>query len=650
MIPLRLLMLEDSQSDAKLILHELRRAGFEVDWQRVENETDYLAALDATPDLILADYSLPQFDALHALRLTRERGVDIPFIIVSGSIGESLAVEAMQQGAADYLLKDRLARLGQAVVQVLEQRRLRSEKLQAEQALRESAALNAAVLRSLSAEIAVLDEAGVILQVNEAWERFAREYGGDDMLRLGPGANYLEACRRGAGRFSEPDSRKVLHGLRAILSGAQPHFTLEYAGRSEPTPRWYALQATALVGRHGVVVAHEDITVRKQLEAQSNTAQRMESVGRLAGGVAHDFNNLLTAIGGYAEMAIEGLPPGHAALSDLDELRNTVRRAATLTRQLLAFARRQVVEPQVLNLNTLILDTDKLLRRVIGEHIELNTALGSDLGYVRADPGQIEQVLVNVVVNARDAMLHGGTITIATARVAVGAGDAQQHPGVAPGEYVLLTVVDTGVGMDEQVREHIFEPFFSTKEAGHGTGLGMATSYGIVKQSGGYIGIDSAAGHGTTIKIYLPRVDEAPTLQERPATELSSALRGSETILLAEDEPAVRTVALRILSAHGYRVFVAVYGQDALDVARNPQAPQIDLLVTDVVMPKLDGKALADELQVIYPHIKVLFISGYTDNLVLPSSAAGRPFGLLQKPFSSHQLVQKVREMLDAEA
>jgi len=648
MIPLRLLLLEDSQSDAALILHVLRRAGFAVDWRRVETEAEYLAALDPALDLILADYMLPQFDALQALQLTRERGYDIPFIIVSGSIGEGIAVAAMQQGATDYLLKDRLTRLGQAVTQAVEQRSLRREKQRAEQALRESAALHEAVLRSLSAEIAVLDEVGTIITVNDAWIRFAHEHGDPDMTRSGVGVNYLDFCRRGADRFTEADAKSVVGGLQAILDGARSHFTIEYAFNPADEKRWFTIHATALVGRRGVVVAHEEITARKQLEAQYSAVQRMESVGRLAGGVAHDFNNLLTAIGGYAEMSIEALPPDHQARGDLTELRNIVRRAANLTRQLLAFARRQLVEPRLLNLNDLIIETDKLLRHLIGEDIDLITRLEPNLAQIRADPGQIEQVLVNLIVNSRDAMPEGGTIVVETAHASLDHAYARKQPGVAPGEYILLSVGDTGIGMTDEIKQHVFEPFFTTKEAGHGTGLGLATCYGIVKQNGGNIWIYSEVGLGTTVKIYLPRVDEAAeALPARDTIENRGTLDGSETILLVEDEAAVRAVALRALQVHGYRVLEAANGEEALRIAGEHAGRDIQLLITDVVMPKIDGKALADAIRALYPNTKVLFISGYADSVIIQRGLFFPHFELLQKPFSPQQLAQKVRRILD---
>jgi signal transduction histidine kinase/DNA-binding response OmpR family regulator len=648
MPPIRLLILEDRPSDALLVIHELRRAGYQADWRRVETEQDYLAALDPDLDLVLSDYALPQFDALRALRLTRERGLDIPFIIVSGAIGEEIAVMAMQQGADDYLLKDRLARLGQAVGRAIEQHELRRANRRAEAALRESAALHQAVLRSLSAQIAVLDEQGTIITVNDAWAQFAREPGTRLLPPTDVGASYLAACQAAAAQSDE--AATALAGLEAILSGEQTQFTMEYAAPAPGERRWFQMHALALVGRRGAVVSHEDITERKQLEAQYIAAQKMESVGRLAGGVAHDFNNLLTAIGSYAELARQSLDGDHPAYADMQEITNNVRRAAHLTRQLLAFARRQIVAPEVFNLNDLVANIDSLLRRLIGEDIQLVIVPGPDLGSIRADPGQIEQVLVNLIVNARDAMPRGGTIMIETANVYLDQQYTRQHGGIASGEHVLLSVSDTGLGMTEQVRQHVFEPFFTTKEVGRGTGLGLATCYGIVKQCGGNIWIYSEPGLGTTIKLYLPRAAGAsgglPRRQSPP--ELLQLAVGDETILLVEDDPAVRTVAARALLAHGYTVIEATNGEEALQIGQARADQPIDLLLTDVVMPRRDGKALAEALRGQSPELRVLFMSGYTDNIVLEHGLLMAGFELLQKPFSPQELLLRVRQMLDA--
>ncbi|HWQ15764.1 MAG TPA: ATP-binding protein [Roseiflexaceae bacterium] len=397
----------------------------------------------------------------------------------------------------------------------------------------------------------------------------------------------------------------------------------------------------------GVSVFSRDITERKRLEAQLLQAQKMEGIGRLAGGVAHDFNNLLTAIIGNAQLALESLPADHEARAEVAEIAGAAFRASALTRQLLAFARRQIIEPHVIDLNQLVLGMDALLRRLIGEDIELVTMPGPALWSVRADPGQIEQVIVNMAVNARDAMPRGGKLTIETRNVALDQAYARQHLSVVPGSYVLLAVSDTGEGMDEQVRERIFEPFFTTKEQGRGTGLGLATCYGIVKQHGGYIWVYSEPGHGTSFKIYLPRADE-PAEGLPHAEEPRAALHGGETILLVEDEAAVRALAARVLRAQGYTVLEAAHPDEALAIAAVQPAGSIHLLLTDVVMPGMSGRALAEELLRRSPGIKALFISGYTDNAIVHHGRLDPGVAFLPKPFAPATLARRVREILDS--
>jgi PAS domain S-box-containing protein len=389
----------------------------------------------------------------------------------------------------------------------------------------------------------------------------------------------------------------------------------------------------------------EDVTQQRSLEAQFRQAQRLEAVGRLAGGVAHDFNNVLTAITGYSDLLLEDLEPGDPKRGDVEEIRAAAQRAAVLTRQLLAFSRKQVLQSRVLDLNAVIRTLDKMLRRVIGEDVKLELALAAELGAVRADPGQIEQVILNLAVNSRDAMPSGGRLTIETANVVLDEAYAREHAAAAPGPYVMLAVSDTGVGMDADVRAHIFEPFFTTKEQGKGTGLGLATVYGIIKQSGGYVWVYSEPGRGAAFKIYLPHVDgpvEAPdaTPPERPAAG------GRETVLLAEDDPSVREIVAEVLAQKGYRVLRAPDGQTALEMARG-QPGELHLLVTDLVMPGMTGRELAEVLRAERPGLRVLYMSGYTDDAVVRHGVLEEGMPYLQKPFPPRALASKVREVLD---
>jgi two-component system cell cycle sensor histidine kinase/response regulator CckA len=398
-------------------------------------------------------------------------------------------------------------------------------------------------------------------------------------------------------------------------------------------------------GPSQIVVNSRDVTESHALEQQLRQSQKMEAVGQLAGGIAHDFNNLLTAILGYSDVLASRTGDDALARQDIDEIRRAGERAASLTRQLLAFSRKQILEPRVLDLNGVVRNIEQMLRRLIGEDVELETRLPDSVGAVRADPGQIEQVIMNLIVNARDAMPTGGKLTIATADVELDASVAAFQFDVPPGRYVLLAVSDTGHGMDARTLSHIFEPFFTTKEQGKGTGLGLSTVYGIVKQSGGHIAAYSELGEGTSVKVYLPCVGAPSGQTVTPAAEESPA-RGSETILLVEDEQAVRRLVRAVLESSGFRLLEAPSGEAALQIARNHDGP-IHLVLTDVVMPGMRGPEFAKRLVESHPETRALFISGYTDDAVMQHGLGPETF-FLQKPFTPRALLQKVREALGA--
>jgi PAS domain S-box-containing protein len=387
-----------------------------------------------------------------------------------------------------------------------------------------------------------------------------------------------------------------------------------------------------------------EVSERKRLEQQLRQAQKMEAVGRLAGGVAHDFNNLLTIISGYGGLLLEHPSTVEPLRGYVDEIRNASGRAASLTRQLLAFSRQQVLAPRVLGLNAVVANIEKMLKRLIGEDINLVTILQESLWPVKADPGQLEQVLLNLAVNARDAMPNGGVLTIETANVEMDSTSAQSHSPLSPGRYVVLAISDTGIGMDTETQTRIFDPFFTTKEKGKGTGLGLATVYGIVKQSGGYIWVYSEVGKGTTFKIHLPRTEEEVD-ESGPGRKGVEALEGTETLLLVEDEDAVRSLVRNVLKEKGYRILEASRGEEALELAEQYWGP-IDLLVTDVVMPQMGGRELARRLVSLHPQIKVLYISGYADNPSWYQGGLDSGVAFLQKPFSPEALAHKVREVL----
>ena len=401
---------------------------------------------------------------------------------------------------------------------------------------------------------------------------------------------------------------------------------------------------TVYEGRRASLAVLIDVTQRRLLEDQLRQAQKMEAVGMLAGGIAHDFNNLLTIITGYSQLILNGLGEGDTNRGPVEQIMKAGERAAALTRQLLAFSRRQVLQPKVMDLNQLVAGLGVMLRRLIGEDIDLRLVMGPELGRVNADPGQLEQVIMNLAVNSRDAMPKGGTLTIETANSELNAGYVKSHIAVRPGPYVLLAVSDTGIGMDEETRAHLFEPFYTTKTEGRGTGLGLSIVFGIVKQSGGNIEVYSEPGQGTSVKIYLPRVEQVAPDEEEGFHQAMP--RGTETVLLVEDEDMLRRLVRETLEREGYTVLDAATPAEAQRICQAFKGP-IHLMVTDVIMPKLNGRELAERVARVHPEMRVLYMSGYTDNAVVAYGVLQGAMPFLQKPFTPSALTRKVREMLD---
>ena len=487
--------------------------------------------------------------------------------------------------------------------------------------------------------VVITDVQGVIIYVNPAFERIT---GYSRQETIGRNPSLLKSGKQDAAFYRDLWA-KISDGQvwRGRFVNRRKDGTL-YTGDAVVAP--VRDVQGSIVNYIGI---QRDITRELQLEEQYLQAQKMESVGRLAGGVAHDFNNILTVIMGNAELALMDLPPGHALHSALESIQDGAAHAASLTRQLLAFARREVIEPRPIDLNQLITHFQKMLHRLIGEDIRIDMQADPELRQIEADSGQIEQILLNLVVNARDAMPEGGTLTIRTANLDVAESDSQSCPGIPPGEYVQLCVGDTGVGMTEDVRTHIFEPFFTTKEAGKGTGLGLATCFGIVKQNGAYIHFDSEPGFGTTFRITFPGIKT-----KEPAGVKHEAWpkmpRGSETILLVEDELPLRALVARVLRAQGFMVLEASNGREALSLVTE-RGTGFNLLLSDVVMPEMSGKTLADQLRSICPEAKVLFVSGYIGTAVVQEALADSGVAFLQKPFNPSDLVKKVRDVLDSQ-
>ncbi|HYU90933.1 MAG TPA: MASE1 domain-containing protein, partial [Gemmatimonadales bacterium] len=505
----------------------------------------------------------------------------------------------------------------------------------AERALREANEHLATVIQSSPLAIYTLDPTSTVLTWNRAAEALygwrAEEIIGRPLPTI---ADDLDDHGRLRDRVLRGEALRGVEVTRRRKDGTLVNISLSVAPLHDA-----AGQVT------GMLSLAADVTEMRQLEVQYRQAQKMEAVGRLAGGIAHDFNNLLTAIIGTTALVLEDRGLESRARLDIEEIEKAAKRAAGLTRQLLIFSRQQVLEPRALDLNALVVDLERMLQRLIGEDIELRTKPAALLGAVRADPGQMEQAIVNLVVNARDAMPKGGRLTIETADVELDRSYVAAHVPTRPGPYVLLAISDTGVGMDGATKARLFEPFFTTKDPGRGTGLGLATVYGIVKQSGGYIWAYSELGHGTTFKIYLPRVAQTPETPESTISPLTPA-RGSETLLVVEDQEEVRKLTKRVLEAQGYTVLAAGNGFEALEIVdRHPT--QIHLMITDVVMPGMNGRELAQRASARRSDLKVLYVSGYTGEAVLQHRLLEPGVAFLQKPFTPDVLARKTREVLD---
>jgi two-component system, cell cycle sensor histidine kinase and response regulator CckA len=511
-----------------------------------------------------------------------------------------------------------------------------------EQTLRESRDFWRSAFDALARQTAIVDARGCIQAANAAFRQFAIDNGWPETRAL-EGANYFEIWL--SAPFARDHARKVQGGLEAVRSGAQPGFLLEYSLKLANTTRVFALSAARFAEQDGcyLVVEHEDITARKQLERQFHHAQKMEAIGQLAGGVAHDFNNLLTVIRSYGDLLMQDFPAGGQQCADLEQILKAADAASALTKQLLAFGRQQMVKLEVLDLNAIIDELDKMLRRLIGDDIEYAVVLEHDLSRVEADVGQIQQILMNLMVNARDAMPGGGKLTVATKSARLDEDYSSSLDGGAPGRYVSIEVTDTGTGMSAEVQARIFEPFFTTKEVGKGTGLGLSTVYGIVQQCRGQIRVESELGRGTTFKIYLPCADQPALHAGTPSGPFTSA--GEETVLIVEDNVAVRSVLCRVLKEAGYVVLDACDAVQASSICET-HGKRIHLLLTDVVMPGVSGPELALELTQKRPEMKVLFMSGYSGTAIAGHGSLRDGVLFLQKPFSPGSVTRAVRAAL----
>jgi two-component system, cell cycle sensor histidine kinase and response regulator CckA len=636
--PLRVLLLEESDADSQEILQELRSAGMAIETTVIARRGEFLEAISSQDySVILSAYKLPEWSGMEALQELRKAGKQTPFILVTGVLGEDAAVECLKQGVNDYVLKNRLARLPMALRRALEEKQLREANHEARRALQESETRNRELIESSAYGVFRVSLDGSFVLANPALLhilacsslqvlrslnlstdvfRFPEQY-----------VKLLASCRRdGLVQSAEAEWRRKDGGMVAVK------LHLRYL----PSPG-------AADEMEGIV---EDVTELRSLERQVMQAQKFETIGQLAGGIAHDFNNVVGAILGWAELGYEQSKAYPAIAERFARIRDQADRAAALTRELLAFARRQELQARPIDLNSIIHKLTAFLEKVIGSDIEMKVTLGS-LQVVQADPVQIEQVLMNLCLNARDAMPEGGRLLIETEMVNLDDSFCRSYPSVTPGCYAALSVSDTGIGMTPEIRDRIFEPFFTTKERGASSGMGLATAYGIAKQHGGFIHFHSEPGMGSLFRVYLPamsggRSDAAPKSADADAS-LPVKLEGTETVLLAEDHDSVREMVRQWLVNFGYRILSAANGEEALKLCEQ-ETPAMAIL--DMVMPRMSGAATAAELRKRFPDLPILFTSGYSKtgdaNVAQLANSS-----YLQKPYSPTSLGRTIRRILD---
>ena len=630
---LHVLIVEDLPSDAELAERELRTVLKNFSVQVVDTQEGFEQALETfKPDLIISDYQMPAFNGLSALRIRQDKCPFTPFVILTGSMNEDTAVECMKEGADDYVIKEHIKRLGQAVLKALEKKKNELERKQAEE---EQKRLISAIEQAADS-VVITDLDAKILYVNPAFERLTG-YEKEEVIGKNPSVlksgkqdeafykNMWNTLTRGEiwqGEIINKSKDGTLFTEKATISPV-----LDSVGKT--------------INYIGV---KNDVTKQRILEEQLIQAQKMETVGQLAGGVAHDFNNMLSVILGYTELIMGKIDLHDPMLKELRQIQKAAQRSTDITRQLLAFSRKQVIDPEIVNLNPLVAEMEKMLGRLLGEDIDLSFIPAKNLWDTKIDKGQINQIVVNLGVNARDAMQNGGKLTIETANVIIDEAYCQDHAGFVPGRFVMLVVSDNGTGMDKEILSHIFEPFFTTKDEGKGTGLGLSTVYGIIKQHNGFINVYSELGHGTTFKLYFPRCEEQDKKTEIFVEAPKSLISG--TILLAEDDDMVRDLTRTILEMIGYTVLLAETPNKALALCDKSEI-DIDLLLTDVVMPQMSGKELKESIEVMKPGIKTLFMSGYTSEVISQHGVLDKGINFIQKPFTKAELAKKIRDVID---
>ena len=631
--PIDLIMVEDSVVDAELIIDALGEVGLKVAVRLVEDELAFCAALDERlPAAILSDWSLPNFSGHRALEIALERCPDVPLIFVSGTISESFAFEAMRQGASDYVFKHQLDHLGPALTRAL-------NEAGALRALRESESRLRTLLQTIPDLVWLKDADGVYMLCNRMVESLC-------------GAKEKDIVGKTDYDFVDKELADSCHDSdQKAIAAVKPTSASDWVTFAEDGRR--ALMDTIktpmfdangkLIGVLGIA---RDVTEHHNLEEQLRQAQKMEAVGTLAGGVAHDFNNILSAILGYSHLILDEMKDNDTVKNYVEEIMVASKRASVLTYNLLSFSRKQAVILAVIDLSEVIKSNEAFLCRLIREDIELKITCTREPLTVLADRGQIEQVIMNLVTNARDAMPNGGKLSIETQPVTMDQEFIETHGYGKAGAYVMISVSDSGVGMNKETQLRIFEPFYTTKEQGQGTGLGLSMAYGIVKKHDGFINVYSEPGKGTIFRIYLPR-EQAISLAGKIETRGGGPLRGgTETILVGEDDDSLRRLSKKVLGHYGYQVIEAVDGQDAVDKFIE-YGENIDLVLLDAIMPKKNGREACQEMRTVRPSLKVVFVSGYTKDIFTVGNALDGNSVFIQKPFSPDMLVTKVREMLD---
>jgi PAS domain S-box-containing protein len=642
---LQILLVEDELSHAVLIERTLANAGFEgkiISVDTIAKARTYLR--HATPNLVICDFLLPDGSGEDLLPGSLD-AADYPVILMTSHGDEGVAVSALKSGAVDYVVKsDRsIAEMPALIDRVLTEWELRMQARQANSALREREQFLSGIFDAIRDGMCVLDTDLTILKAN-SW-----------IEKLVPHLSPLEG-RKCSDIFCGHTQCSICPANAVFGSGtAQSAEVLFFEG--EGRGKWFEESAFPLLDGSGSMVGsiihYKDITQHKEneernraLEAQLNQAQKLESIGQLAGGIAHDFNNLLTTIIGNSELALLDLDSDAAAYEEVGEINVTAHRAALLTKQLLGFSRRQAAEPEEIDVHEVLANTEAFLSRLIGEEITLETKVTEPLWRIWMDPVQLDQVLTNLLVNARDAMPDGGKVQVGASNIVVDGASGKAESGIDPGEYVCLEVVDTGTGMSEDVKRQIFEPFFTTKDRGKGSGLGLATCYGIVRQNKGAIELETYPGRGTSFSVYLPRYKGIPGTVQAEANP-PSPTRGTETILVVEDESAIRSMMSRMLEASGYQVLAADSGESALAILRSDLGPGIKLIVSDVIMPGIDGNEMAEQARELFKDVRVLFITGYSEDILGARGIINAEINYIQKPFSRDQLLSAVRHIFD---